>query len=120
MANIFKIYIIALFALIICMFILLYRDSQQPQLFLEEDRHHPRQPFITFDNKSQYRDAHGHDHRHEHGDVAHDIEDDDDSHEFTQQLPLIKDKPWGQKYTKPRVVCLVPTLWPKKKFVMEV
>ena len=48
------------------------------------------------------------------------IHDHDDSHEFIQELPRVEDKPWGEKYDRPRLVCLVPTLWPKKKFVMEV
>lgn len=75
---------------------------------------------IKFDDDSQYINPHGHDHDHEHGPVAHDIEDHDDSHEHQQPIPLVEDKPWGQKYSRPRLVCLVPTLWPKKKFVMEV
>ena len=75
---------------------------------------------VKFDDHSQYRQAHGHDDDHENHQVAHDLMDNDDSHEFIQELPLVEDKPWGDKYDRPRLVCLVPTLWPKKKFVMEV
>ena len=103
---------------------MLYHDSHQ--LYLNEDTQYQFKRNLqvintqSFDDKNEYRDAHGHDNRHEHGQVVHDIEDDDDSHEFQHDLPLIEDKPWGEIYDQPRVICLVPTLWPKKKFVMEV
>ena len=124
------------------MFIMLYRDSQQHNLYSDTDNiaitthserardrnlqqnHITPSPVlpadIAFDDPNTYRDAHGHDHNHEAIDVAHDIEDNDESHEFQVDLPLVEDLPWGQKYDRPRLVCLVPTLWPKKKFVMEV
>ena len=145
--SVFRTYVLVMLCLIILMFLMLYRDSNQHHFYSDADdlsitthHHHARDrmdrglqhnhirtpsPVLPagaahFDDPNTYRDAHGHDHDHEQFRVAHDIEDDDESHEFQADLPLVNDLPWGQQYDRPRLVCLVPTLWPKKKFVMEV
>lgn len=119
---VFSTYIGCILALIFIMFMLFYHDYHSQQMYQHMDEH-----------------IHSEGHAHAHG-VAHDaldkatdeedvIEYDNDGtlHQHKQhnhgQLAKhvpIEDKPWGEIYNPIRVWCVVPTLWPKKKFVMEV
>eukprot|EP01084_Bolivina_argentea_P072737 132052_1 len=123
MAKILETYVLILLSLVMLMFFMLHRDSQQREKYIDDDN-------IILTNRElneyeykyepeQDQDEPNH-HHHHHIHVASDIDDLTDDMELQHKdIPLIKDKPWGAKYDTPRVVCLVPTLWPKKKFVME-
>ena len=122
---VFSTYIGCILALIFIMLILFYRD------------YHVQLSYQHMDEANEH--AHSQGHAHAHG-VAHDaldkITDEEDVIEYDNDGTLhqhkmhihkhienhvpIEDKPWGEIYDPVRVWCVVPTLWPKKKFVMEV
>lgn len=80
------------------MFCLLYRDFQQQQVLqiihkTDENKRNMHKDYQSLSNNNTKKSL---------------------------ILPLIEDKVWGQTYSPVRVICMVPTLWPKKKYTMKV